>query len=151
MLIESYELVPDSGGAGKHRGGLGSRMQIRMLSPATLFAFIEKAKSPHWGIDGGKEGLSNNLLIKLVGKEGIEALKTSGMQLDKGYHVIATAGGGGGYGNPRQRDVAEVRRDVLNGYVSLDGARRDYGVVIDPDTLEVDVTATQKLRGKQLT
>jgi N-methylhydantoinase B len=151
MLIESYELVPDSGGAGKHRGGLGSRMQIRMLSPATLFAFIEKAKSPHWGIEGGKEGLSNNLLIKPVDKEGIEALKTSGMQLEEGCRVIATAGGGGGYGNPRERDVAEVRRDVLNDNVSLESARMDYGVVIDPDTLEVDVTATQKLRGKQLT
>ncbi len=148
MLIESYELVPDSGGAGKHRGGLGSRMQIRMLSSATLFAFIEKAKSPHWGIDGGKEGLSNNLFIKPVAKAGIEALKTSGMQLEDGYRVTATAGGGGGYGNPRERDVAAVLRDVVNGYVSVASARQDYGVVIDPKSLEVDVIATQKLRGK---
>ncbi len=148
MLIESYELVPDSGGAGKRRGGLGSRMQIRMLSPATLFAFIEKAKSPHWGIDGGKEGLSNNLFIKPVAKAGIEALKTSGMQLEEGYRVTATAGGGGGYGDPRERDVAAVLRDVVNDYVSVESARRDYGVVIEPKKLEVDVIATERLRSK---
>jgi N-methylhydantoinase B len=145
MLFESYELVPDSGGAGKHRGGLGSRMQIQILSPATLFAFIEKAKSPHWGIDGGKAGLGNSLTIKPVDRPGIEALKTSGVPLAEGYRVIATAGGGGGYGEPRERDAARVHRDVINGYVSPAGARRDYGVVIDPEAFEIDATATQKL------
>jgi N-methylhydantoinase B len=148
MLIESYELVPDGGGAGKHRGGLGSRMQIRILSPATLFAFIEKAKSPHWGIDGGKAGQGNSLTIKSVDRPGIEVLKTSGVPLAEGYRVIATAGGGGGYGEPRERDAARVRRDVINGYVSVAGARRDYGVVIDPETFEIDDIATQKLRSR---
>jgi N-methylhydantoinase B len=147
MLIESYELVSDSGGAGKNRGGLGSRMQIRMLSPATLFAFIEKARSPHWGIDGGKEGLSNSLVIQPVGRPGFEALKTSGVAMAEGYRVIATAGGGGGYGDPLDRDVEKVRRDVINGYVSSAAARRDYGIVIDPDTLEIDAAATRNLRG----
>jgi N-methylhydantoinase B len=146
MLIESYELVRDSGGAGKHRGGLGSRMQIRMLSPATLFAFIEKAKSPHWGIDGGKEGLRNSLVVKPTGKPGIEALKTSGIQMEEGYKVTATAGGGGGYGNPLERDTEKIRRDVINGYISAASARRDYGVAIDPESFEVDNTATQILR-----
>jgi N-methylhydantoinase B len=146
MLIESYELVRDSGGAGKHRGGLGSQMQIRMLSPATLFAFIEKAKSPHWGIDGGKEGLRNSLVVKPTGKPGIEALKTSGIQMEEGYKVTATAGGGGGYGNPLERDTEKIRRDVINGYISAASARRDYGVAIDPESFEVDNTATQILR-----
>ena len=144
LLIENYELVQDSGGAGEKRGGLGSRLQIRLLAPATLFAFIEKAKSPHWGINGGKDGLGNSLVIKPTDDTEIEMLKTSGMQLQEGYRVIATAGGGGGYGNALERDVEKVRRDVVNGYVSLESAREDYGVVIDPETLEADGVATQR-------
>ncbi len=143
LFIESYQLVQDSGGAGKHRGGLGSSIQIRLLSPATLFAFIEKAKAPHWGIDGGKEGLRNYAIIKPRGKREFEVLKTSGMQLAEGTVVTATAGGGGGYGNPRERDVEAVRRDVINGYISVEHARQDYGVVIDPQSYEIDDTATR--------
>jgi N-methylhydantoinase B len=60
--------------------------------------------------------------------------------------VIVTAGGGGGYGNPLERDIEEVGRDVINGYISVEQARQDYGVVIAPDTFEIDAEATQKLR-----
>jgi N-methylhydantoinase B len=146
LFIESYQLVTDSGGAGKHRGGLGSQLQIRLLSPATLFAFIEKARAPHWGIDGGKEGLRNYAVIKPEGRKEFEVLKTSGMPLAADCRVIATAGGGGGYGSPLDRDIEAVRRDVINGYVSTERARQDYGVVIDPQSFEVDAAATKKLR-----
>ena len=147
MVIESYQLVQDSGGGGKYRGGLGSRMQIRLLSSATLFAFIEKGKAPHWGIDGGKEGLRNYSVVQPKDGNEFEVLKTSGMQLEEGCRVIATAGGGGGYGNPLEREVEKVRRDVINGYVSVASARLDYGVLIDPQSFEVDTIATQKIRG----
>jgi N-methylhydantoinase B len=150
LIIEEYGLVQDSGGVGKHRGGLGSRLQIRLLSPATLFAFIEKGKSPHWGINGGKEGLRNYAIIKPKGKREFEVLKTSGMQLAEGCRVVATAGGGGGYGNPLERDIKEVRQDVINGYVSVERTRYDYGVAIDPQSFEVDDMATQKLRSNLL-
>jgi N-methylhydantoinase B len=146
MLIESYELVRDSGGAGKYRGGLGSRMKIRLLSPATVFAFIEKAKAPHWGIGGGKEGLRNYSTVEPEGQKAYEVLKTSGTQLAAGTVVIATAGGGGGYGKPVDRPVDKVRRDVINGYISLESARKDYGVVTSRDNLKVDEMATKQLR-----
>ena len=122
-------------------------MQIRLLSSATLFAFIEKGKAPHWGIDGGKEGLRNYSVVQPKDGNEFEVLKTSGMQLEEGCRVIATAGGGGGYGNPLEREVEKVRRDVINGYVSVASARRDYGVLIDPQSFEVDAIATQKIRG----
>lgn len=147
LMIEQYELVPDSGGAGKHRGGLASRIQLKLLSPATFFAFIEKGKAPHWGIDGGREGLRNYSVIKPVDEEQFEVLKTSGMQLQAGTVITATAGGGGGYGNPLERSIEEVHRDVINGYVSVERAREDYGVVIDPLSFEIDFIATRKLRG----
>ncbi len=148
LLIESYQLVPDSGGAGKYRGGLGSRMQIRLLSPATLFAFVEKANSPHWGIDGGKAGLRNYSIVQPENGKEFEVLKTSGTQLEAGCRVIAIAGGGGGYGKPWERDIEKVRMDVIDGYISVTSAREDYGVVIDPEKLEVDVIATQELRNR---
>jgi N-methylhydantoinase B len=82
-------------------------------------------------------------------KQGeFEILKTSGIQLDKGDRIIAVAGGGGGYGDPLERDPENVREDVDNGFVSIEHAKQDYGVVIDPDTLKVDVDATTKLRSE---
>ena len=66
--------------------------------------------------------------------------------MDESDSVIVTAGGGGGYGDPLEREIEAVRMDVINGYVSIEGAKIDYGVVIDPKTFEVDVTATQRLR-----
>jgi N-methylhydantoinase B len=149
LMIEQYELIRDSGGAGKHRGGLGSGLQIRLLSPATLFAFVEKGKSPHWGVDGGKEGLRNYSIIRPENKEEFEILKTSGMPLAESCRVIAIAGGGGGYGNPRERDTADVRQDVINGYVSIESAREDYGVVINPQSFEIDNKTTERLRNRK--
>jgi N-methylhydantoinase B len=72
------------------------------------------------------------------------------MQLAAGTVVIATAGGGGGYGNPLERDVEKVRQDVINGYISVESARLAYGVVINPETLEVDDIATKRLRSSLL-
>ena len=149
LIFEKYELVTDSGGAGKHRGGLGSSYQMRLLSPATLFTFIEKGKAPHWGIDGGKEGLRNYSIVKPVDESEFEILKTSGIQLGEGWQVTAIAGGGGGYGNPLERDVEAVKQDVINGYVSLENARIEYGVVVEPDTSEVDYDDTGKIRDKR--
>jgi N-methylhydantoinase B len=146
LFVEKVELIQDSGGAGHQRGGLGSRLQIRLLGSATFYSFIEKGKTPHWGFDGGKEGFRNYALIKSKGKGEFELLKTSGVHLSEGDRVIITAGGGGGYGDPLERDIEKVGQDVINGYISIEHARQDYGVVIAPDTFEIDAEATQKLR-----
>jgi N-methylhydantoinase B len=147
LFVEKLEFVQDSGGAGRHRGGLGSSLQLRLLAPATFYSFIEKGKTPHWGFDGGKAGLRNYALIKSKDKGEFEILKTSGVQLAEGDRVIVTAGGGGGYGDPLDRDTEAVRQDVMDGYISFEHARLDYGVVINPETFEIDMKATQKLRG----
>jgi N-methylhydantoinase B len=146
LFVEGVHLIPDSGGAGKQRGGLGSNLKIRLLAPSTFYSFIEKGKSPHWGFDGGKAGLRNYATIESKDRGGFEVLKTSGIHLEKGNRVTITAGGGGGYGNPLERDIEKVRMDVVNGYVSVHCAKQEYGVVIDPKTSEVDIQATQKLR-----
>jgi N-methylhydantoinase B len=150
LLVEKVEFIQDSGGAGKQRGGLGSLLQIRLLTPATFYSFIEKAKTPHWGIDGGKEGFRNYALIKSKDKGEFEVLKTSGVPLAEGDRVIVIAGGGGGYGAPSERDPETVRWDVINGYISVERAKQDYGVVIDPHTFDIDAIATERLRGGRL-
>lgn len=146
LFIENAELIKDSGGAGKNRGGVGTRLSMRLLSPASFYAFIERGRTPHWGAYDGKPGLRNYALIKSKKEGEFEVLKTSGVHLEKDDMVIVTAGGGGGYGNPLERDTEKVRMDVLNGFVSTKCAREDYGVVIDPETFEVDTAATKALR-----
>jgi N-methylhydantoinase B len=150
LFVVKSEFVQDSGGAGKQRGGLGSRLQLRVLAPAMFYSFIEKGKTPHWGLDGGKPGLRNYALVQSKEKGEFEVLKTSGISLAEGDRVIVTAGGGGGYGNPLERDIEEVRWDVINGYVSVDHAKQDYGVEIDPQTCDVDIIATKRSRNNLL-
>jgi len=146
LFIESCELIPDSGGAGKHRGGLGMQLNVRVLEPATLFRFIEKARAVHYGLDGGKPGIGNYAKLQSQEKGEIEVLKIAGLDLQPGDRVIAIGGGGGGYGDPLARDPEAVKKDIINGYVSVKKAREDYGVVIDPETYRIDFEATRILR-----
>jgi N-methylhydantoinase B len=150
LLAERCELIQDSGGAGKQRGGLGMKLKILLTESATMFRFIEKAKAPHWGVDGGKEGLRNYAIVKPEHREVFEVLKSSGLHLTKGDRVIAIGGGGGGYGKPFKRKAEAVRWDVINGCVSIEAAVRDYGVVLNPETYDVDTVTTEKLRSSLL-
>jgi N-methylhydantoinase B len=149
LFIERCGLVQDSGGPGQFKGGLGTRLEMRLISPATFYSFIEKCKSPHWGSQGGKPGLKNFAVVQSKEHGEFEILKTSGIPLYAGDRVVVTAGGGGGYGSPLKRDPEMVRWDVINGYVSIECARQDYGVVIDPRTFEIDLKETELLREGQ--
>jgi N-methylhydantoinase B len=145
LEVERVEFIQDSGGPGKHRGGLGSKTTFSLPASATFFSFIEKGKTPHWGIFGGKEGLRNFALVQSKEKGEFEVLKHPGVELQAGDRVLVTAGGGGGYGDPLERDPEAVRLDVVRRYVSLERARLDYGVVLTTD-LKVDVKATEQMR-----
>ena len=146
LVVDRCELIPDSGGPGRHRGGVGSRTVFRLTTPGIFYATIEKGKMPHWGIFGGKEGLRNYALV-LSKKQGeFEVLKNPAVFLDAGDSVSVTAGGGGGYGDPLERDPEAVREDVIEGYVTPERARSDYGVVMRPGTFEIDRKATGRLR-----
>jgi N-methylhydantoinase B len=145
LTVERVELITDSGGPGKYRGGLGSRTTFGVPAPATFFSFIEKGKTPHWGLFGGKEGLRNFALVESHDLGTFEVLKHPGVELKPGDRVTVTAGGGGGYGNPLDRDPEAVRQDVVRRYVSPRAARAEYGVVLMED-LTVDMKATRELR-----
>jgi len=121
--------------------------EFRYLAETTHFSNnAEKIKFAANGILGGKPGAkTQSMLRKADGTE--EFLEGMGCyELKYGEVVSLTIAGGGGYGNPLERDPERVLNDVIEGYVSLEGAHRDYGVVIDPEAMVVDYEETKKLR-----
>ena len=122
-----------------------------MLSPGSVLSAMERTLCPPWGLHGGKDALANRFSI--VRKDGsIQRLptgKTVGhVTLEAGDGFLVEVGGGGGFWNPLERDPQQVLADVRSGYVSLEAARRDYGVAIRQRgrKFELDVEATRELR-----
>lgn len=152
LLMERREMLTDSGGAGKMRGGLGRDVVFRIpddeyapIPPVSIGIQGGRFTHPAEGVFGGKPGAKSVFTVN-----GVPA-DPSGLTLVKpGDVVVFHNPGGGGYGNPLERDMEMVEQDVINGYVSLEKAREDYGVVIDPKTLKLDPEATQKLRKSRM-
>ncbi|HEX6988012.1 MAG TPA: hydantoinase B/oxoprolinase family protein, partial [Bacillota bacterium] len=145
MLIESYGLRRDSGGPGKHRGGLGVQRTYRFLAPSSAITLVKKTRTRPWGLGGGKEGDPCHVILR-PGTPQERRVGSVYEAMDTGEVLVNCSGGGGGWGDPFQRDPQKVLEDVRNDYVSLEAARRDYGVVIDPGTMTVDEAATRELR-----
>jgi N-methylhydantoinase B len=149
LFVESYSLIPDSGGAGKFRGGLGTEWRIRPYGVDDVFVNIggERIGCPPWGLWGGRPGTPNHYLLDLGdGKQPEVVTKRPGQVVPRNGWVALRAGGGGGWGNPLERDPARVLTDVMLGYISPAKARSEYGVVIDESTRQVDQAATRTLR-----
>jgi N-methylhydantoinase B len=145
LLIESYGYRQDTGGPGKYRGGVGVSRAYRFLAPSTAIAIVYKTRTKPWGIDGGFEGDNNHIVINPGSQD--EIVKGGSYNtLDKDEVLVNNTGGGGGWGDPYERDPALVAQDVRNGFVSFEAARDRYGVVIDPQTFRLDGGATYELR-----
>jgi N-methylhydantoinase B len=130
--VEEFCLRQDSGGPGKWRGGLGFDKQYVLLAPCELWANFDRIGCPPWGVQGGKAAKSGQVLIFKNGKQEPELLyKTESCPLQAGDRVRMSTGGGGGYGRADERPAELVKRDVIRGFVSVQSARDDYGVVID--------------------
>jgi N-methylhydantoinase B len=144
-ITECHELSMDSGGAGKFRGGLGVHYAIRFCDEAPFLAiFGDGVESPPFGLFGGHSGTTNRLLVN-EGTPREESLPAKGTcSLKKGDRYIIYSSGGGGWGNPLERDPAAVLDDVRNGYVSPEAAEKVYGVAIRNGT--VDPVLSEKLR-----
>ncbi len=129
LRVEEYALVPDSGGAGTFRGGLGVRRVWRVLeNDAHAAVCCERTVTPPFGLDGGLPGAPARLTLRL--KNGIERRLTSkgAFIAPAGSTVTVEAPGSGGYGPPSGRDPVVVAEDIIDGYITGDAARRDYGV-----------------------
>ena len=130
--VEEFGLRKDSGGPGKWRGGLGFDKQYILLAPCELWANFDRIGCPPWGVQGAKQAKSGQVLIFKNGAKEPELLyKTENRPLQAGDRVRMSTGGGGGYGDARERPVELVERDVIRGFVSFESARDDYGVVFD--------------------
>ncbi|MDA4128841.1 MAG: hydantoinase B/oxoprolinase family protein [Thaumarchaeota archaeon] len=143
MFIEQMQLTADSGGAGKYRGGLGVQRGIRFVEEGMFTCMIKKSKTRPWGIDGGGSPEANRMYI-YAGKDDGKKVGTYRFQAQVGDRCILFTSGGGGYGNPRERDPELVLSDVLDGYVSPGAARSIYAVAVVDGKIEYQ--ETKKLR-----
>ena len=148
VVVERYALVTDSGGAGRHRGGLGVERVVRARTHVTLNTQTERAHCRPWGLGGGRDGRGNEVALRIGGrwKTDFPNAKVLVAQIKPGDAFRLRSGGGGGYGPPLERPVANVREDVRQGYLSAHEAAVYYGVVIDEKTFEVNEAATAMLR-----
>jgi N-methylhydantoinase B len=148
VLIEKRELRTDSAGAGKFRGGFGLDVQVRNLVEGRWnFDNTRRSQCPPWGLHGGKDAEYSDYLVKLPGQNDFEVAFGTRRPVPVETQVIVRTGGGGGWGDPLERDPEKVRADVIEDLVSVNAAREDYGVVLDARRA-VDVAATQALRAK---
>lgn len=150
ILVERYELnVHDGTGHGKYRGGFGVVRNYKVLcNEASFTVSIGRNKFPPWGIQGGYNGTPNYCVIYKQGQEPKIVRKVAAEKLRKGDMVSLRSGGGGGWGDPLERDPELVKMDVKNEYITIDVARDVYGVVLDSKTLEINWSATKELRSK---
>jgi N-methylhydantoinase B len=150
LRVLKYELVPDSGGAGRFRGGIGIQKSIQALVPLMFSAHSDRHKVCPWGLFEGKSGGKGSFVLRKKSEE-IQKLrsKASGISIKKDDVLSFKTAGGGGYGSPYKRKVDLVKKDYLNGKVTREKARSEYGVVIT-ERGRVDSKATKKLRGKEI-
>ncbi|MHB8828710.1 MAG: hydantoinase B/oxoprolinase family protein [Syntrophales bacterium] len=151
LIVEKRELLADSGGPGKMKGGLGKRELFRVpddeyapLPPVNLGIQAGRFVYAAEGLFDGKPGARAQFLVN--GDPGNAYGLT---RLMPGDVVTIDAPGGGGYGSPFARDPEMVLKDVIEGYVSVESASADYGVVINPETLAIDRTETERARDRK--
>lgn len=147
LRIERYACEPDSGGPGLHRGGNGIRMTYRFLEPGTVSIHDDRWFTYPWGVNGGEPGArARKIIEKPDGTEIVVGNKLEDLTVEAGDLLHFITWGGGGWGDPLQRDPELVAKEVRQGLVTLPGARR-YGVMISVDG-SVDVPATAALRDR---
>jgi N-methylhydantoinase B len=148
LTIERYAINPDSGGPGRYRGGCGVIRDIRVtVGGAVLSTRMDNVRHPCWGVAGGSAGRTGAFILN-PGTPSERVLPPIGddIPLARGDLLRVVTCGGGGWGDPFLREPERVRRDVLEGFVTVRGARDDYGVSLDPETLRLDHEETTRLR-----
>ena len=148
VLVESRALRPDSCGAGRYRGGLGLDMKVRNLVEGKWnFERTRRSKCPPWGIAGGTAGEPGGNLLKLPGEKAFKWITGANIPVPLNSQAIVRTGGGGGWGDPLERDAALVAADAAEGLISRRAARELYGVVLQ-GSMALDESATQRLRNQ---
>lgn len=153
VIVERVGLNPDSGGAGKYRGGLGYLKELRVLVDGYYFTYVERTAFGPFGVAGGRAGAPGGTWMNFgTSDEDLLQFSHEAVPFKAGTVIRITTPGGGGWGDPLERDAEAVRFDVLRGIVSPTSARQDYGVVVNEtrDGLitdwEIDQGATREQR-----
>ncbi|KAI4088076.1 MAG: hypothetical protein LQ344_006338 [Seirophora lacunosa] len=146
LRIERFDTVPDSGGAGLHRGGNAQRIHWRFLEPGTISIHDDRWLSKPWGVLGGEPGArSRKTLVRDAGAERVAlGSKQDGIEVREGDVLEWITWGGGGWGEPRKRDPQVVALEVRRRLVSREGAERGYGVFLKDGC--VDLARTEERR-----
>ena len=148
VLVESRALRRDSCGAGRYRGGLGLDMKVRNLVEGKWnFERTRRSKCPPWGIAGGTAGEPGGNLLKLPGEKAFKWITGANIPVPLDSLAIVRTGGGGGWGDPLERDAALVAADAAEGLISRRAAHELYGVVLR-GSMSLDESATQRLRDR---
>src|SRR5829696_6563149 len=149
LLVERYSLRPDSGGAGKYRGGLGAEQVVQARHPIRFSSLMERARCKPWGLYGGLSGHGNAVAVHRFNQTDetrFPSAKALNQVLQAGDAYIIRSGGGGGYGSPLERDLETLEHDMRCGYVTKEAAENHYGAVFKGDTLALDIEATKAHR-----
>jgi N-methylhydantoinase B len=148
LRFDRYGLAKDSGGAGKHRGGLATEMRFEVFAPNTRVTARNRDRTVFagWGLRGGKPGANSSFWLNPGSNHAVNLRNTDIVKVGPGDVVYVACGGASGYGDPLQRDPDKVALDVRRGFVSEAKAREDYGVVLRNGA--VDAAATAKLRSE---
>jgi N-methylhydantoinase B len=153
VRVERYELATDSGGPGEFRGGLGTRREWRIEADESVVNLrTDRFKYASPGLFGAKPARASKASLNPGRADARELTsKVAGVRLKKGDLFSWELAGGGGWGDPFKRDPERVRQDVVRGYVSLQAAAEEYGVVLNPKDLRIDADATARTRaGRQI-
>jgi N-methylhydantoinase B len=150
VMVLDYDIRPDSGGPGKFRGGVGQMMKIEALRDDGVIVGrgMERLRFQPFGVSGGKPGAVLRAIFNQGNPGERELGKIHELKMAKGDTLTLLMPGGGGFGNPFERDADAVLLDVRNGFVSIEGARRDYGVAIVNDAIDAEATAKLRANGK---
>lgn len=149
FIVEKYCLVDGSGGAGKHRGGLGLMRELKLLGDEFTVTLMSDRKtiSP-WGLFDGKGGSTSSCTLVKPDGDHVELSSKVTITVPKGSSIILKTAGGGGYGSPFDRDVNAVLKDYILGNINREQAMNDYGVVINEEHNSVNEDETKRLRSR---
>jgi len=142
LFVNKYSIVKDSGGPGKYRGGTGLTREIICLADLSVTVRQLRNKTKPYGLFGGIGG-AHDLCGVFLPNGNIVQICTDAKA---GYKALIRSSGGGGWGDPLNRDIKKVEWDALNGYISIESAKEDYGCVINPMNYVADIEKTKILR-----
>ncbi len=146
IVVRRYHLIPDTGGAGEHRGGLAVRLDFQVFHPHAIVTArgMERFRLEPWGVAGGRAGTVGSCVVNRDTPRARDIGKIDVLRLEPGDLVSIVSPSGGGHGDPRRRDPERVRADVRAGFQSVEQARERYGVALVDGA--VDAEATARLR-----